>query len=105
MTDKLQQVLNKVKATPKSGGIYDDLYGESFYEKLPSSWAYASGGPGDGQPGISKDSEGKSFGNSSEKPDANSMYDDDDLFGDSLEEETLRGLGHTMMTWLYQFRT
>ncbi|RVW30230.1 Protein phosphatase 1 regulatory inhibitor subunit PPP1R8-like [Vitis vinifera] len=40
VTDKLQEVLNKVKTAPKSG-IYDDLYGESFSGKLGSSWAYS----------------------------------------------------------------
>lgn len=39
VTEKLQQVLNKVKAPAKSGGIYDDLYGESFSVKVGSSWA------------------------------------------------------------------
>ncbi|KAF8409772.1 hypothetical protein HHK36_005851 [Tetracentron sinense] len=86
VTDKLQQVLNKVKATPKSGGIYDDLYGESFSGKVGSSWAYASVGSSDGQARPTKDTEGNSLGISSGKPGANSGYDDDDdLFGDSLE--------------------
>ncbi|XP_042520634.1 protein phosphatase 1 regulatory inhibitor subunit PPP1R8 homolog [Macadamia integrifolia] len=81
VTDKLQQVLNKVKASPKTGGIYNDLYGESFSGKVGSSWAYASSG--DERPGVSKDSEGKPLGNSSGKADGNSGYDDDDdLFGD-----------------------
>ncbi|KAH6768762.1 SMAD/FHA domain-containing protein [Perilla frutescens var. frutescens] len=40
VTEKLQQVLNKVKAPAKSGGIYDDLYGESFSVKVGSSWAH-----------------------------------------------------------------
>ncbi|KAJ4975747.1 hypothetical protein NE237_000853 [Protea cynaroides] len=84
VTDKLQQVLNKVKASPKTGGIYNDLYGESFSGKVGSSWAYASSG--DERPGVSKDAEGKPIGNSSGKEDAKSGYDDDDdLFGD-LEE-------------------
>ncbi|XP_043688980.1 protein phosphatase 1 regulatory inhibitor subunit PPP1R8 homolog [Telopea speciosissima] len=81
VTDKLQQVLNKVKASPKTGGMYNDLYGESFSGKVGSSWAYASSG--DEQPGVSKDTEGKPLGNSIGKADANSGYDDDDdLFGD-----------------------
>ncbi|XP_022716281.1 nuclear inhibitor of protein phosphatase 1-like isoform X1 [Durio zibethinus] len=41
VTDKLQEVLNKVKKAPKDG-IYDDLYGESLSDKVGSSWAYAS---------------------------------------------------------------
>ncbi|XP_077215364.1 SMAD/FHA domain-containing protein [Tasmannia lanceolata] len=86
VTDKLQQVLNKVKASPK-GGIYDDLYGDSFSDKVGSSWAYASGGAGDGQSGLAKGSERNSVGASNEKHDANPAYDNDDLFGDSLEDE------------------
>ncbi|KAK9084577.1 hypothetical protein Sjap_024988 [Stephania japonica] len=42
VTEKLQQTLNKVKSAPKNGGIYDDLYGESFTSKLGSSWPRAS---------------------------------------------------------------
>ncbi|KAK9091819.1 hypothetical protein Syun_026730 [Stephania yunnanensis] len=42
VTEKLQQALNKVKSAPKNGGIYDDLYGDSFTSKLGSSWPRAS---------------------------------------------------------------
>nr|DAD23846.1 TPA_asm: hypothetical protein HUJ06_025309 [Nelumbo nucifera] len=84
VTDKLQQVLNKVRAAPKSGGIYDDLYGESFSGKVGSSWAHASGGSGDGQTAISKDTGGNG---TSGKQAANLGYDDDDdLFGDSVHD-------------------
>ncbi|XP_059437653.1 protein phosphatase 1 regulatory inhibitor subunit PPP1R8 homolog [Corylus avellana] len=74
VTDKLQEVLNRVKTTPKSG-IYDDLYGESFSVKVGSSWAYP-----DGKPAYpTKDTHGKmSSGNSSNVDDVS----DDDLFGD-----------------------
>ncbi|XP_010252839.1 PREDICTED: nuclear inhibitor of protein phosphatase 1-like [Nelumbo nucifera] len=87
VTDKLQQVLNKVRAAPKSGGIYDDLYGDSFSGKVGSSWAYASGGSGDGQTAVSKGAQANSVGNASGKRGTKFGYDDDDdLFGDSLED-------------------
>ncbi|OVA08281.1 Forkhead-associated (FHA) domain [Macleaya cordata] len=85
VTDKLQQVLNKVKATPKTGGIYDDLYGESFSGKVGSSWAFPSSGAANGDAGLTKDKEVKSTVVSSSKPDANLGYDNDDLFGDLLD--------------------
>lgn len=77
VTDKLQQVLNKVKSTPKSG-IYDDLYGESFSGKVGSSWAYKS----DGQAANSKSVEEKPHSSASEKNNDSSEDDNDDLFGD-----------------------
>lgn len=72
VTDKLQEVLNKVKATPK-GGIYDDIYGESLSSKVGSSWAYSSISSG-----VSKDDESKAS-----RPEGNIGNDDsdDDLFG------------------------
>ncbi|KAM4101602.1 hypothetical protein ACB094_05G155900 [Castanea mollissima] len=54
VTNKLQEVLNKVKTTSK-GGIYDDLYGESFSGKLGSSWAYLSVSSGDRPASTTKD--------------------------------------------------
>ncbi|XWS18074.1 hypothetical protein CRYUN_Cryun32bG0010700 [Craigia yunnanensis] len=87
VTDKLQEVLNKVKNAPK-GGIYDDLYGESLSDKVGSSWAYASVSSAYRQ-GMSSPTNdattGKAVGVSSGKPGSNSaIYDDseDDLFGD-----------------------
>lgn len=82
VTDKLQQVLNKVKATTK-GGIYDDLYGDSLSVKVGSSWAYASGAATDNGSGdMVKGAEGNSLDTSSGKSEDNSAYDDDDdLFG------------------------
>lgn len=72
VTDKLQQVLNRVKAPPPpKGGIYDDLYGESLSSKVGSSWAYSSGGRGDDE-------------SCSVRPKSNitdNDDDDDDLFG------------------------
>ncbi|PSS24750.1 Activator of RNA decay like [Actinidia chinensis var. chinensis] len=86
VTDKLQEILNKVKNPPKSG-IYDDLYGESFFGKVGSSWAYSSVSSGGRQGSPTKDAEvkevvgafsGKSGNDSGSIDDDN----DDDLFGD-----------------------
>ncbi|KAF7803887.1 Nuclear inhibitor of protein phosphatase 1 [Senna tora] len=82
VTDKLQEVLKKVKTTQK-GGIYDDLYGESFSAKVGSSWAYSPVGTGERVP-PAKDGEANTL---SGKPDNNHSSvdgdndDDDDLFG------------------------
>lgn len=77
VTDKLQELLNKVKNTPK-GGIYDDLYGESLSEKVgSSSWAYTCLSAPTGDDVV--------VGASSGKPGTKSAsYDDseEDLFGD-----------------------
>ncbi|KAL9267209.1 phosphatase 1 regulatory inhibitor subunit PPP1R8-like protein [Drosera capensis] len=75
VTDKLQEVLKKVKTAPKSNGIYDDLYGDSLSVNVGSSWAYSSG------------REHSSSSNNEVKPGtgttSNDNYDDDDdLFGD-----------------------
>ncbi|KAJ0988204.1 hypothetical protein J5N97_006560 [Dioscorea zingiberensis] len=77
VTDKLQQVLNKVKSAPR-GGIYDDLYGDSFSGKLGSSWASKS----DGQANIGSGIEEKPVSASGEKHTASSVDESDDLFGD-----------------------
>lgn len=72
VTDKLQQVLNRVKSAPK-GGMYDDLYGDSVSAKVGSSWAYKS------------DAHAASTRNVEEKlPNQvhNASSDSDDLFGD-----------------------
>ncbi|XP_076923581.1 protein phosphatase 1 regulatory inhibitor subunit PPP1R8 homolog [Bidens hawaiensis] len=68
VTDKLQQVLNRVKA-PAKGGIYDDLYGES--SKVSSSWAYSP----------AKDDQSKSLGDATLRPESKDSESDDDLFG------------------------
>lgn len=85
VTDKLQEVLNKVKNTSSSKStMYDDLYGECFAGKVGSSWAYSSD--------ISVDKESSSLKSSEEKPtglsnvsannNSHATDDDDDLFGD-----------------------
>ena len=83
VTDRLQEVLNKVKSTPKSNAIYDDLYGESFSGKVGSSWAYASVPSGDGQGSSTK---GGEFSHDSTGRSSTGHHDDDDddndLFGD-----------------------
>ncbi|XP_050369581.1 protein phosphatase 1 regulatory inhibitor subunit PPP1R8 homolog [Argentina anserina] len=76
MTEKLQQVLNRVKSAPKDG-IYDDLYGEFHSGKLGTSWAYPSitASP-------SKDSDEKPS-NANKGINSGHVDDDyDDLFGD-----------------------
>lgn len=81
VTDKLQEVLNRVKAPPPKGGIYDDLYGDSLSSKVGSTWAYSaipSGAKDAASPG--KDDESKV----SVRPRSNmgsDESDDDDLFG------------------------
>ncbi|KAH0457831.1 hypothetical protein IEQ34_013146 [Dendrobium chrysotoxum] len=75
VTDKLQQVLNKVKSTSKVG-IYDDIYGDSFSSKVGSSWAYKND---DREGNTNKIVVGKP---SSGKPNDASAEDNDDLFGD-----------------------
>ncbi|KAJ0568743.1 putative transcription factor interactor and regulator FHA-SMAD family [Helianthus annuus] len=75
VTDKLQQVLNRVKAPPPTkGGIYDDLYGESLVSsKVSSSWAYSP----------AKDDQSKSPGAITLRPESkvDDNDSDDDLFG------------------------
>lgn len=75
VTDKLQEVLRKVKSTTR-GGIYDDLYGDSVPAQVGSSWAYKS----DDQADKVKVIEEKTPGMISN---FNSVDDSDDLFGDS----------------------
>ncbi|KAL8033051.1 hypothetical protein ABFX02_13G138000 [Erythranthe guttata] len=84
VTEKLQQVLNKVKAPPKSGGIYDDLYGDSFSVKVGSSWAHISAESGGKEASPSKTG-GNTHSFESEKSQSNRTSNeddnDDDLFG------------------------
>lgn len=84
VTDKLQEVLNKVKGAPRSG-IYDDLYGESFKGQVGSSWAHSSvSSSGKPASSLTKDADEKSLsikaGNDSSRADDDDD-DDDDLFG------------------------
>jgi nuclear inhibitor of protein phosphatase 1 len=69
VTDKLQEVLKKVKSATRPG-IYDDLYGDSVPAKVGSSWAYKS----DDQP-VEEKTRGMNLN-------MNSADDSDDLFGD-----------------------
>ncbi|KAI3973853.1 hypothetical protein MKX01_030429 [Papaver californicum] len=78
-------ILNKVKATTKTGGMYDDLYGESFSGKVGSSWAYASDGAGNSEAGSTKGNEGNLIVVPSSKTNATLGYDNNDLFGDLLD--------------------
>ncbi|CAN6269132.1 unnamed protein product [Urochloa humidicola] len=75
VTDKLQEVLKKVKSTSRSG-IYDGLYGDSIPAKVGSSWAYKS----DDQSDKDKAAEEKTYNSNLSM---NSADDSDDLFGDS----------------------
>ena len=77
MTDKLQEVLKKIK-TPVKTGIYDDLYGESLSVKVGSSWAY-SPALSTGERSPDKE-DGAGSGKSESNPNAVDG-DDDDLFG------------------------
>ncbi|KAF2306087.1 hypothetical protein GH714_011501 [Hevea brasiliensis] len=85
VTNKLQEVLNKVKTVPKSG-VHDDLYGEAFSGKLGSSWAYPMVTSGGKLDPSTKDDKQKDIAASSGKLENNSnLYNDDnddDLFGD-----------------------
>lgn len=85
VTDKLQEVLNKVKNTSSSKStMYDDLYGECFAGKVGSSWAYSSDSSVDKESSSLKSSEEKPTGlsNVSANNNSHATDDDDDLFGD-----------------------
>ncbi|XP_058723696.1 protein phosphatase 1 regulatory inhibitor subunit PPP1R8 homolog [Vicia villosa] len=82
VTDKLQEVLKKIK-NPVKTGIYDDLYGESLSVKVGSAWAYppiSSGAQAQAAKENGKENtlSGKSDSNPSN---ADEDDDDDDLFG------------------------
>ncbi|KAG8647549.1 protein phosphatase 1 regulatory inhibitor subunit PPP1R8 homolog isoform X2 [Manihot esculenta] len=85
VTNKLQEVLNKVKTVPKSG-VHDDLYGEAFSGKLGSSWAYPSATSSDKLDSPTEDAKQKAVAAPSGKLEkvSNLQNDDndDDLFGD-----------------------
>ncbi|KAJ1428626.1 SMAD/FHA domain superfamily [Sesbania bispinosa] len=78
VTDKLQEVLKKIK-TPVKAGIYDDLYGESSV-KVGSSWAYSPVSTGEQAP-PAEDGEGNTLSGKSDSNPNNVDGDDDDLFG------------------------
>lgn len=79
VTDKLQEVLNKVKSGGPKGGIYGDLYGESVSVKVGSSWAFPSVNR---QAFPSREDEGKGSGKSGVESSRVDDESDDDLFGD-----------------------
>ncbi|KAM1009063.1 hypothetical protein FF1_005388 [Malus domestica] len=82
MTEKLQEVLNRVKTAPK-GRIYDELYGESFSGKVGSSWAYPSSVDSSGRrPSPSRDTDGKALSVNHGTNSSHIDDDEDDLFGD-----------------------
>jgi len=85
VTDKLQEVLDKVKNTSTSKNtMFDDLYGECFAGKVGSSWAYSSDSFVDKESSSLKSSEEKpiSLSDGSENNNSHATDDDDDLFGD-----------------------
>ncbi|CAD6213569.1 unnamed protein product [Miscanthus lutarioriparius] len=75
VTDKLQEVLKKVKSTTRPG-IYDDLYGDSVPAKVGSSWAYKSDDLSDKAQPVEEKTHSMNLN-------INSADDSDDLFGDS----------------------
>ncbi|MED6131697.1 hypothetical protein PIB30_012136 [Stylosanthes scabra] len=83
VTDRLQEVLKKVKA-PQKTGIYDDLYGESLSVKVGSSWAYSPASSAEGANPAKEDGKGNTLSGKSESNPSNvggDDDDDDDLFG------------------------
>ncbi|XP_010686593.2 protein phosphatase 1 regulatory inhibitor subunit PPP1R8 homolog [Beta vulgaris subsp. vulgaris] len=86
VTNKLQEVLNKVKRPNTSkGGIYDDLYGDSFSGKVGSSWATSSCSSVGREPSPSNMNGVEAVVLSNATSGTNRSLetdDDDDLFGD-----------------------
>ncbi|XP_061344351.1 protein phosphatase 1 regulatory inhibitor subunit PPP1R8 homolog [Gastrolobium bilobum] len=80
VTDKLQEVLKKIK-TPIKTGIYDDLYGESLSVNVGSSWAYSPVSTGERAPLAKEDGEGNALIGKSDSNPSSFDGDDDDLFG------------------------
>lgn len=74
VTDKLQEVLKKVKSTTRTG-IYDDLYGDSIPAKVGSSWAYKSDDQSDKDKAVEEKTHSLNLS-------MNSADESDDLFGD-----------------------
>lgn len=89
VTNKLQEVLDKVKNVPKSGtGMYDDLYGDSFSGKVGSSWARSTVSSTTASTSPTKDDQQEDINKLSAEARKNATSnhnhddDDDDLFGD-----------------------
>ncbi|XP_047330576.1 protein phosphatase 1 regulatory inhibitor subunit PPP1R8 homolog [Impatiens glandulifera] len=84
VTDKLKEVLNKVKnnSNTTKSGIYDDLYGDSFSAGVGSTtWAYSSHSK---EVSDTNKTDDDVFRGRNEKKitKSNDDSDDDDLFGD-----------------------
>ncbi|KAL2931734.1 Protein phosphatase 1 regulatory inhibitor subunit PPP1R8-like protein [Bienertia sinuspersici] len=87
VTNKLQEVLNKVKRPNTiKGGIYDELYGGSFSGKVGSSWAISSGSSIGRESSPSNTNGVKNVALSHATSGSNNILDADDdaddLFGD-----------------------
>lgn len=106
VTQKLQQYLNKVKS-PAKGGFYGDLYGDSFAGQVGASWANVpkenSGSlmqaasnatteiPANGMRKSDKESSESNRMAKFQSSKSNALFDDDDdLFGDSMEDDASR---------------
>ncbi|CAA7407804.1 unnamed protein product [Spirodela intermedia] len=83
VTDKLQQVLSKVKG---SGRSENGLYGDIFTGMVGSSWAYSSSSSvaaADGWAESAEANHGRASSGANERLNSSSTYDEeDDLFGD-----------------------
>ncbi|KAL5097567.1 hypothetical protein RYX36_001894 [Vicia faba] len=83
VTDKLQEVLKKIK-TPVKTGIYDDLYGESLSVKVGSAWAYPPVSSGEQAQAAKENGKENNLSGKSDSNPSNADEDDDDdddLFG------------------------
>lgn len=107
VTQKLQQYLNKVKS-PAKGGFYGDLYGDSFAGQVGASWANVpkenSGNSEQAASNVTAEIPANDMTKSDQKSSvsnrmtkfqsskSNALFDDDDddLFGDSMEDDASR---------------
>ncbi|CAL5184046.1 unnamed protein product [Lathyrus oleraceus] len=83
VTDKLQEVLKKIK-NPVKTGIYDDLYGESLSVKVGSAWAYPPINSGEQAQAAKENGKENTLSGKSDSNPSNADEDDDDdddLFG------------------------
>ena len=106
VTQKLQQYLNKVKS-PAKGGFYGDLYGDSFAGQVGASWEnvpkensvssvqsasnVTTEISANGMPKSDKESFESNRMVKFQSSKSNALFDDDDdLFGDSMEDDASR---------------